>query len=65
MKRLNASTIDELRALPPQLVQWDNASLVSDNFAAYVGETDGLIDPSMRWRRRSGLTAGTLLHRYT
>ena len=33
MKRLNASSIADLRALPPQLLQWDNTTLGSDNFA--------------------------------
>lgn len=35
MKSLNASSIEELRMMPPQLLQWDNDTLSSDNFAGY------------------------------
>ena len=35
MRDLNASNVDELRQLPPQLLQWDNETLGSDNFAGY------------------------------
>lgn len=38
MARLNATSLDELRALPPQLLQWDNETLMSDS-AARRGRT--------------------------
>lgn len=33
--RLNASGVEALRAMPAQLLQWDNTTLWSDNFAGY------------------------------
>ena len=44
MKRLNATSIADLRGLPPQLLQWDNATLGSDNFAGY--SFDGGVIPA-------------------
>ena len=35
LARLNASSVDELRALPPQALQWDNDTLWSDDFSGY------------------------------
>ena len=41
-QQLNASTIAELRALPPQVLQWDNTTLSSDLFSGYW--LDGTVD---------------------
>ena len=43
-QRLGAPTLADLRRLPPQLLQWNNDTLMDDNFAGYF--VDGLVLPT-------------------
>ena len=61
-KRLGAPTLADLRRLPPQLLQWNNDTLMDDNFAGYF--VDGLVLPTASTPRdayASGKTHATEL----
>ena len=54
---LNATSLDALRALPPQALQWDNATLNSDTFSGYFlddSEADGVLPTPPREVYASG-----------